>query len=87
MFKSEKFKQFCKERSIQHTFCQYRAKGKVERKIRTINERLRINRKIIVERDSKEILNILPALRTEKGADGREVSLHLRNKMVENQNL
>ena len=49
----------------------HRGNGKVERMIRTINERLRTNEKIAVERDKNGISNILFALRTEKGADGK----------------
>ena len=39
--------------------------------IRTINERLRINIKILAERSKNGISNILFALRTKKGADGK----------------
>ena len=39
--------------------------------ITTINETLRTNEKIIVERDKNIISNILFALRTKKGADGK----------------
>ena len=39
--------------------------------IRTVNEKLRTNRKNIVQRDSSAISNILFALKTEKGADGK----------------
>ena len=42
--------------------------------IRTINERLRTNEKIVVERDKNGIPNILFALRTEKGADRKSDS-------------
>ena len=39
--------------------------------IRTINERLRTNKKIVVEREKSGLSNILFALRSEKGADGK----------------
>ena len=39
--------------------------------IRTINERLRTNRKIIISKDKNGISNILFALRSEKGPDGK----------------
>ena len=68
----EKLQQFCKERFIQHVICpfrDYRGNGKVERMIRTLNERLRTNRKIVVQKDTSRLSNILFALRTEKGAD------------------
>ena len=47
-FKSEKFKTICKEKLIEHVICpvrDHRGNGKVERMIRTINERLRTNKK------------------------------------------
>ena len=37
--------------------------------IRTLNERLRTNRKIVVEKNTSGLSNILFALRTEKGVD------------------
>ena len=46
-FKSEKFKQFCKEKFIDHVTCpvrDHRGNGKFERMIRTINGRLRSNK-------------------------------------------
>ena len=74
VFKSEKIKQFCDEKFIKHVMCPIRdnrGNGKVERMIRTINEQLRTNEKIVVERDKNGISNILFALRMEKGADGK----------------
>ena len=73
-FKSEKFKQFCKEKFINHVICpirDHRGNGKVERMIRTINERLRTNKNILVSKDKSGISNILFALRSEKGYDGK----------------
>ena len=52
-FKSEKFKKF-----IEHVICpvrDYRGNGKVERMIRTINERLRTNKNILVSKDKSGI--------------------------------
>ena len=72
VFKGEKFQQFCEERFIQHVICpirDHRGNGKVERMIRTLNERLRTNRKIVVEKNTSGLSNILFALRTEKGVD------------------
>ena len=72
VFKGEKFQQFCKERFIRHIICpirDHRGNGKVERMIRTVNERLRTNRKIVVQKDTSGLSNILFALRTEKGVD------------------
>ena len=73
-FKSEKFKTFCKEKLIEHVICpvrDHRGNGKVERMIRTINERLRTNKKILISKDKNGISNILFALRSEKGPDGK----------------
>ena len=72
VFKGEKFQQFCKGRFIQHVICpirDHRGNGKVERMIRTLNERLGTNRKIVVQKDTSGLLNILFALRTEKRVD------------------
>ena len=51
----------------------HRGNGKVERMIRTVNERLRTNRNIIVQRDTSGISNILFAPRSETGADNKSV--------------
>ena len=72
VFEGEKFQQFFEERFIQHVICpirDHRGNGKVERTIRTLNERLRTNRKIVVEKDTSALSIILFALRTEKGVD------------------
>ena len=73
-FKSEKFKQFFTERFIDHVICivrNHRGNGKVERMIRTINERLRTKKNILVSKEKSGISNILFALRSEKGNDGK----------------
>ena len=73
-FKSEKFKQFCERYSIEHIICpvrDHRGNGKAERMIRTINERLRTNKKIVVEHETSGLSKILFALRSEKGVDGK----------------
>ena len=72
VFKGAKFQQFFKERFLQHITCpirDHRGNGKVERMIRTLNERLRTNRKIVVQKDTSGLANIMFALRTEKGVD------------------
>ena len=72
--KSEKFKQFCEKCLIEHIICpirDHRGNGKSERMIRTINERLRTNKKIVVERERSGLSKILFALRSEKGIDGK----------------
>ena len=74
VFTGDKFKAFCREKFIQHIVCprrDHRGNGKVERMIRTVNERLRTNRNIIVQKDTTGISNILFALRSEKGADNK----------------
>ena len=70
--REKNFQQFSKERFIQHIICpirDHRGNGKVERMIRTLNERLRTNRKIVVQKDTSGLSNILFALRTERGVD------------------
>ena len=44
---------------------------KVEKIIRTINERLRTNTKILISKDKNGISNIFFAVRSEKGPDGK----------------
>ena len=73
-FKSKKLKIFCKEKFIEHVICpvrDHRGNGKVERMIRTINERLRTNTKVLIFKDKSGTSNILCALRSEKGTDGK----------------
>ena len=74
VFKSEKFKSFCKEKFIEHVICpvrDHRRKGSVERMIRTINERLRTNTKGLISKKKCGISNILFALRSEKSPYGK----------------
>ena len=74
VFKSEKFKQFCSDNFIDHVICpvrDYRGNGKVERMIRTINGRLRINKEVVISKETTGLSKILFALRSEKGADGQ----------------
>ena len=73
-FKSEKFEQFCKEKLIDHVIGpvgDHRGNGKIERMIRTINEILRTNKNTLVSKGKSGISNILFALRSEKGIDGK----------------
>ena len=70
VLKGEKFQQFCKEKFIQQTICpirDHRENGKVERMIRTLNERLRTIRKIVVQKDTSGLSKIIFAPRTKKG--------------------
>ena len=74
VFKSKKFGQFCKENYISHVVCpirDHRGNGKVERMIRTLNERLRTDREIVLTKKNVGLSRILFALRSEKGKDGK----------------
>ena len=69
VFTSEEFKTFCQQFQIKHVTCpvrDHRGKGKIERLIRTLNERLRTNRNIILKRDKSGLSEILYALRMGK---------------------
>ena len=73
-FKSEKFRSVCNKKFIEHIICpvrDHKGNGKVERMIRTINERLRTNTKIFISKDKSGISNILFAQRSEKSPDGK----------------
>ena len=61
---SEQFKQFCEQFHIQHVSCpvrDHRGNGKIERLIRTLNERLRTNIGIILKKDNSGLSEILYA--------------------------
>ena len=65
-FTSNKFKQFCQKYFIQHIKCpiyDHRGNGKVERLIRTINERLRTNRRTILDKENVGLSEILYSIR------------------------
>ena len=69
-FRSEKFKQFCEKYFIEHIIClirDHRGNGKVERMIRTVNERLRTSKKIVVERERSGLSKILFAQDQKRG--------------------
>ena len=71
IFRSRKYKQFCKRSYIRHVECpvrDHRGKGKIERLICSINETLRTNRKIIVIKDKTGLTKILFALRINPSA-------------------
>ena len=73
-FTSEKFKAFCNQFQIKHITCpvrDHRGNGKIERLIRTINERLRTNKNIVPKREKSRLSEILYALRTGQKADGK----------------
>ena len=74
VFMSEQFKRFCEQFHIQHVSCpvrDHRRNGKIERLIRTLNERLRTNKGIILKKDNSGLSEILYALRTGKKIDGK----------------
>ena len=54
VLKSEQFKSFSKEKFIKHVICpvrDHKGNGKVERMIRTINDRLKTNTKILISKE------------------------------------
>ena len=62
IFSSKRFKDFCKVWLIKHVECpirDHRGNGKIKRLIRTINERLRTNKGILVKNDNSELSEIL----------------------------
>ena len=72
VFTSEQFAQFCTQFGIKHITCpvrDHRGNGKIERLIRTINERLRTNKQIIVTKDQSGLSESLYALRVNKKKD------------------
>ena len=68
------FRQFRKELGMRHGVCpiyDHRGNGKVERLVRTINERLRANPEVLIENQNKLFYELISALRTNKGKDGK----------------
>ena len=77
VFTSEEFKTFCRNFQINHVTCpvrDHRGNGKIERLIRTINERLRTNKNIVLKKDKSGLSEILYALRMGEKADGTSPS-------------
>ena len=63
-----------KQSGVKHTTClvrDHRGNGKLERLIRTINERLRANKQIVVTKDKSGLSEILYALRISNKKDGK----------------
>ena len=59
---------------MRHVVCplyDHRGNGKVERLVRTINERLRANPEVLTEKQNKLFYELISALRTNKGKDGK----------------
>ena len=72
IFRGETFKQFCSDHFIKHIECpirDHRGNGKIERLIRTLNERLRADKTIITERGNTGLARLLFALRTAAAAN------------------
>ena len=65
VFKSGKFEEFCREYCINHIICpvkDHRGNGKVERMIKTSNERLRTQKNVVLERKNNGLSKPLIAL-------------------------
>ena len=74
VFMGNEFKALREEFGIRHITCpvyDHRGNGKVEGLIMTINERLRANPELIVERQNKLFYQLVSALRVNKGKDGK----------------
>ena len=59
-FESGKFEEFCREYYINHIICpvkDHRGNGKVERMIKTLNERLRTQKNVVLERRNNGLLH------------------------------
>ena len=81
-FRSKRFREVCENRLIRHIDVRdHRGNGKIERLIRTINERLRTNKQIVVQRDNSGLSKILFALRMYPTKMGNR---HTRNTLVRN---
>ena len=81
-FTSKEFKNFCEKYFIKHIegpINDHKGNGKVERLIRTINERLRTNQNIILDKDNTGLSEMLHALRGAKKPD-RSCPAELQNK-------
>ena len=85
-FTSNKFKKFWQKDFIQHIKCRvydHRANGKVERLIRTINERLRTNKRISLDKENTGLSEILYAIRNALKSDKKSpAELQLGRKLT-----
>ena len=70
VFVSNEFVRFCKQFGIEQITC-HRGNGKIERLLRTINERLRANKQIIIRKDQSGLSEILYSLGISKKKDGK----------------
>ena len=72
IFRGGTFKQFCNEHFIKHIECpvrDHRGNGKIERLIKTLNERLRADKTIVTEQGNAGLARLLFALRTAAAAN------------------
>ena len=72
IFRGETLRQFCSDHFIKHIECpnrDHRGNEKIERLIRTLNERLRADKTIITERGNAGLARLLFALRTAAAAN------------------
>ena len=83
-FISTKFKDFCEKYFTKHESCpitDYRGSGKAERIIGTITERLRTNKKVVLEKEITGLSEILYALRSAPRKDNfSPAELHFSRK-------
>ena len=73
VFMKKQLMRFCKQCLIQHVTCpvrDHRVNGKIERLIRTLNERLHTNKTQMMNKDNSGWAEILCALKTGKKMDG-----------------
>ena len=74
VFMGNEFRNLREEFGIRHIVCpvhDHRGNGKVERLIRTVNERLRANPEILAKKQNKLFYQLVSALRISKGKDGK----------------
>ena len=74
VFMGNEFRQFRKELGMRHVVCpiyDHWENGKVGRLVGTINERLRANPEVLTEKQNKLFYELISALRTNKGKDGK----------------
>ena len=73
VFVREAFVLFCNQIGIRHVKCpvrDHRGNGKTEKLMRTINERLRANRQVILSKNKSGLWEILCSLRVSKKREG-----------------
>ena len=85
-FTSNKFERICQKYFIQHIKCpvhDHRGNGKVERLIRTINERLKTNKRIVLDKGNTGLSEILYSIRNApKSNNNSPAELQLGRKLT-----